>query len=289
MRSSLRANIITGGGAMALAIMVAAPASSFAADMLVKAPPIVAAYNWTGFYVGANVGGGWKDRNFDFTANDAASAALFDPGPPFGLNGAPRPVSFKPSGALGGVQAGYNWQWDRNWLVGAEADFSWANIKGSGSANAVMAGQPTIIPVDEHIKWFGTVRARLGYLPTENLMAYLTGGFAYGRVEHTGSYTQTAGGLGLPVGGFGVGCALGVTCFSGSSGTTATGWTAGAGLEYAFTRNVTFKAEYLYVDLGNVALTERALLFPVGTVASSFNANFHTSFNVARVGVNYRF
>jgi outer membrane immunogenic protein len=287
MRSSLRSNIIT-GGATAFAIAVAAPASALAADMPVKAPPVVAAYSWTGFYVGASGGGGWKDRNFDFTPNDAASAALFEPGLPFGLNAAPRPVSFKSSDALGGVQAGYNWQWDRNWVAGAEADFSWADIKGSGSANAVLAGLPTNVPVDEHIKWFGTVRARLGYLPTDNLMAYLTGGFAYGRAEHTGSYSHSVGALGLPVGGFGVSCVLGATCFSGSSGTTATGWTAGAGLEYAVTRNVILKAEYLYVDLGTVALTETALLHGPAFAASTFNANFHTSFNVARVGVNYR-
>jgi outer membrane immunogenic protein len=187
------------------------------------------------------------------------------------------------------VQAGYNWQWDRYWLVGAEVDFNWSDMKGSGSANGVIGVDPTAVPVDEHIKWFGTIRARLGYLPTENLMAYLTGGFAYGRVEHTGSFTQNTGAFGLTLGGFGARCDLGVTCYAGSSGSTATGWTAGAGLEYAVTRNVTIKAEYLYVDLGNVAVTERVTLFPAPTTASSFNANFHTSFNVARVGVNYRF
>jgi opacity protein-like surface antigen len=49
------------------------------------------------------------------------------------------------------------------------------------------------------------------------------------------------------------------------------------------------KAEYVYVDLGNMSLTETALLRGAAPAASSFNANFHTSFNVARVGVNYRF
>jgi len=52
---------------------------------------------------------------------------------------------------------------------------------------------------------------------------------------------------------------------------------------------VTIKAEYLYVDLGNTRLTETALLRGPGLAAASFNANFHTNFSVARVGVNYRF
>jgi len=57
-------------------------------------------------YLGGNAGAGGSSRNFDFTANDPASVAPFDPGPPFGLNGRPRPVSFKSFGAQGGVQFG---------------------------------------------------------------------------------------------------------------------------------------------------------------------------------------
>jgi outer membrane immunogenic protein len=267
--------------------MLAAP--TFAADMAVKAPTTVSVYNWTGFYLGVNVGGGGSNRNFDFTANDPASASLFADGPPFFLGGAPRPVSFKSFGALGGAQAGYNWQFDRNWLAGVETDFQGASIKGVGSANGVVAGNAALVPVDEKIEWFGTVRGRLGYLPTDTLLAYVTGGFAYGRVTHSGSYTQSAGALGIGLGGFGVSCALMVTCFAGSSSTVATGWTAGAGLEFAVFRNVTIKAEYLHVDLGNVKLTETALLHGPAFAASTFNANFHTNFNVARLGMNYRF
>jgi outer membrane immunogenic protein len=73
----------------------------------------------------------------------------------------------------------------------------------------------------------------------------------------------------------------------------ATGWTAGAGFEYAIWKNVTFKAEYLYVSLGSDSVTETALAvdpFSPADARSSFNANFsRTNFNVARVGLNYHF
>jgi outer membrane immunogenic protein len=270
-----------------------------AADMppkapIYKAPPVIA-MNWTGFYIGANVGGGWGSRSVDYAANDPATAVLFAPGG----GGAPPSTSFTSSGALGGLQLGYNWQLNRNWLVGLETDFDWSGLKGSGSSTGIVTGafplgpNPFTATADEHIKWFGTVRARLGYLPADNLLAYVTGGFAYGRVERTGSYVSnsaTAFGL-LPVGGFGLSCAAGATCFAGSSSSVAAGWTAGGGLEYAFWKNLTLKAEYLYVSLDSKSVTETALaVINPGDKPSSFNANYNrTSFNVARVGVNYRF
>ena len=86
------------------AIGIASIAS--AADMPMKArpAPVAAIYNWTGFYIGANVGGGWGNRNVDYTANDPATASVFTSG------GQPPATSFRTSGLLGGLQLGYNWQ-----------------------------------------------------------------------------------------------------------------------------------------------------------------------------------
>ncbi len=85
----------------------------------------------------------------------------------------------------------------------------------------------------------------------------------------------------------------GTSCLAGSSNGVATGWTLGAGLEFLILQNVTFKAEYMYVSLGGNSLTETALDIPFGggsTLPSSFNANFERSnFNIARVGLNYKF
>ena len=274
-----------------------------AADMPVKAPvyKVAVAPSWTGFYIGVNAGGGWGSRGVGYSPNDPNTSMLFTPvSLPLPNGGAPPSTSFTSSGSLGGLQLGYNWQFNRNWLTGIETDFDWSGIKGSGSSTGTVHGafpglgaNPFTATVDEHIKWFGTVRARLGYLPTDNLLAYVTGGFAYGRVEHTGSYVNSSTtGFGiLPVGGFSFFCAVGATCFAGSSSSVATGWTAGGGVEYALWKNLTLKAEYLYVSMDSKSVAETALAVNApGDKPSSFNANYNrTSFNVARIGLNYHF
>jgi len=275
-------------------VLTAAMNTAQAADMPVKAP-IPSAYNWTGFYLGANVGYGWGNRSADFAANDSASAFLFGIIlPAAGGNPAP-PTSFKSSGVLGGVQLGYNWQFNSTWLLGLETDIDWAGLKGSGSSGATsFGGNQFVMTSEERIKWFGTVRARLGYLPMDNLLAYVTGGFAYGRVEHTAPLDSTTGDISAFHATFGYNCFAGTTCFAGSSSRIATGWTAGTGFEYAVWRNVTLKAEYLYVNLGGNSVTEPALVHATGagatTALSSITANYgRTNFNVARVGVNFRY
>jgi outer membrane immunogenic protein len=284
---------------------------ALAADLPRKAPayappPPPPVYNWTGFYLGANIGGGWGSRDVDYSPNDAAAVGLFSPATPSlfpaydgNQGGAPPPTSLHSSGLLGGLQLGYNWQFHRNWLIGVEADFNWSDMDDSASSGGVAiqgaVGIPFTNTVDERIKWFGTVRARLGYLPTDNLLAYVTGGFAYGKVEHSGSYVNndtTFSLFGVSSDFFSFSCAPGRTCFAGSSSHTATGWTVGGGLEYALWRNVTVKAEYIYVSLDRDSVTETALVVddPQSDKPASFNANFsRTNINVVRVGLNYRF
>jgi outer membrane immunogenic protein len=219
---------------------------------------------------------------------------VFDPAD----GAAPLSTSFRSSGALGGLQLGYNWQFNGNWLVGVETDFDWSGMKGSSSNTSVIFPPPLLAApftgtVDEQIKWFGTVRARLGYLPMNNLLTYITGGFAYGRVEQSGSYVNNGvGTLGISEKGSSILCpGGGVTCFAGSSSRVATGWTLGGGFEYALWQNVTFKAEYLYVSLSSKSIIETATAVAVaGLTPASFNANYsNTNVNVARVGFNYRF
>jgi len=259
-----------------------------AADMPVKAPPVPVppAISWTGFYVGANVGGGWGNHDVSYGLNDPLMTAIIPAGIP--------PSSFNTSGAIGGLQLGYNWQFNRNWLLGFETDFNWSNIKGSGSSPAVLTvgtALPFTANAEEKIKWFGTVRARLGYLPTDNLLVYATGGFAYGRVEHSSNlFNNSALAFGTAVPPFGVTCFAGTACWAGSSNDNATGWTVGGGIEYAIWQRWTVKAEYLYVSLSQSPVIASAVVVGGGLLPSSITANFdRTNFNVARVGVNYRF
>ena len=238
------------------------------------APPPPPPPSWTGFYLGANIGGGWGSRDVSY-ALDSVSAGIFPP-----TTGVPA-TSFDISGVIGGLQHGYNWQFNRNWLFGLEADFNWSGMEGSGSSGAVAVGiAPLTAPVDEHIKWFGTARARLGFLPTDNLLAYVTGGFAYGKVERSGIFFNNSN-VNFAAG---IQCNTGTACYAGSASGVATGWTVGGGLEYAVWPKWTVKAEYLYVRLDSESVTE------VAVGPAFINANFsRTNFNVARVGVNYRF
>ncbi|GAB4066078.1 porin family protein [Ancylobacter sonchi] len=195
---------------LALAAAIAVPAS--AADLAYRAPaayaPPVPVFTWTGFYIGANAGYGWGSADF----------------------------SDDTDGFLGGIQAGYNWQFAGSPLVvGIETDIQATNIES-----------PTF-----SLDYFGTVRARLGFA-VDQFLIYGTGGFAYGR----GDYELA-----------------GLT-----NKQTNTGWTIGAGGEYAFSPNWSVKAEYLYVDLGTETYATVVGPLDVGTTA-----------NILRLGVNYKF
>ena len=264
---------------------------AMAADLPLKAPvyqpPPPTVYSWTGFYIRANIGGVWGDPKVNYQPNDLVSLSLFK-----NLRGAPLPASIDTSGVLGGLQAGYNWQIGPA-LIGAEADIDWSDAKGSVSREGTIspiAQIPAAVIAADKVNWLGTVRARLGYLPTPNLLVFGTGGFAYGEVERSGAYTASRFNSGILIP-FGYQCSANVPCFSGATSNTAFGWTVGGGLEYAIARNWTLRGEYLYVNLESNSFTEAATALPfLATVPSSFTANFsRTKLNIARAALNYRF
>jgi outer membrane immunogenic protein len=250
---------------------------------------------WTGFYIGANGGYGWKDPTVSFAPNDLVAFA-FTCGGNAGST-CPPPASFNIGGGLGGLQAGYNWQVNQQWLLGFETDFDLSGIRGTGTSDFLMA--PFAIPpgtsnfvATENVKWFGTVRGRLGFLPSNNVLIYTTGGLAYGRVDQNVSLNNN-GGLDVGAGGHSFDCGpMPVGCFVGASSQITVGWTAGAGLEYALGRNFSLKAEYLYVNLdrGKTINVVAQNVFAPGDPHSSFSAAYsRVDFNVLRVGMNYQF
>lgn len=200
----------------------AASAADMPARMATKAVPYVALYNWTGFYVGANLGYGWGRASDDLG------------------------VTSSMNGVIVGGQIGYNWQMN-NLVVGLETDF-----QGSGQKQSTTAG---LFTGTDRIRYFGTVRARLGYAWDRTLL-YVTGGYAYTNV-----------GVDLS----GPGGAV-------SSNTTKSGGTVGAGLEYAFAGPWSAKLEYLYVDTGTQSVTLLGV-----------TDNVRIKNHIARVGVNYHF
>ena len=146
-------------GALVFSAPAVAPHAQ-AADLsvapLYKAPPaqVSPEYNWTGFYVGLNGGGGWGRSTRD-TSNDRINT----------------------SGALVGGTAGYNWQFG-NAVLGLEGDIDWANIKGTNVSPLCPTGCTT------SDTWLSTVRGRAGY-SFGSVMPYVTGGLAVGDIKAT--------------------------------------------------------------------------------------------------------
>jgi outer membrane immunogenic protein len=174
------------------------------------------------------------------------------------------------SGFLAGGQIGFNWQFPvSNIVLGLEADAQGSWIKSEYVASVFAGGTAAGLDVGTRIDWFGTVRGRAGYA-FGPVMPYLTGGFAYGQTNSFASGVAGFGGLAA------------VTSYSRNN--DPTGWTLGAGLEYSITHNLTFKTEYLYLDLGKN--TVYTLADGAGGIASLRD---RTTLNVVRAGLNYKF
>lgn len=295
MRKLIAAGVVISG-------MMLSPA--LAADLPVKAKP-VPVYSWTGWYGGVNAGYGWQDNHAGYRgdvygdpvtgAGDGAGTIFTD-----GLaqisqqatavvNHQTYRQSLRTSGFIGGGQLGYNWQIDRNWLVGLEGDLQYANAKGDALFNAPDTPGVQLSAASSHqLDWFGTVRGRIGYLITDRFLAFGTGGLAYGETKAQASISIiNATGWNVVAPGSTIICQGFTTCLAGASSKTSVGWSAGGGLEYAVLPNVTIKTEYLHIDLGdqNVVLTVQSPTTGNGFV----NAKFSNAYDIVRAGVNFRF
>ena len=248
-------------GSAALAAMLAGPA--IAADMAVKAPPMappppVPVYNWTGFYVGANGGGGWGQSCWTFEG-------YVPPGGPVQDDGC-----HNVNGGLFGGQAGYNWQTSA-WVLGVEAQGDWARFTGSNRPPLGNVSQYNIDSTD--VRSIVTVTGRVGYA-WDRLLIYAKGGGAWTRDNYQVDTTAT------PFGGS-------VVATTGLNDTRA-GWLVGAGLEYGLTPNWSVAVEYNYLDFGTKQETIPTSISPPGLFAP-FTENINQKILTATVRLNYRF
>lgn len=236
--------------------------ASLAADMALKAPqPVVAATNWSGFYVGV-VGGG---------AFAQASTSFIFAGIP-GLPGTPNPVSPNGSAGLIGLEAGYNFQFG-SFLAGLEGDVDYAHL--TGSATSVSPNGFFMAPTQQTINLWGTARGRVGWLATPNLLLYATGGVAVADLKMSTAF--------VPTGILGGNC-INSSCGAGAVSATHAGPTVGGGIEYALSNRITVKGEYLYADFGHTSTT-----FPLTLAVSLMAANSSYREQIVRAGVNFRF
>jgi outer membrane immunogenic protein len=120
-------------------------------------------------------------------------------------------------------------------------------------------GVATSLTGSQSLDTFGTVRGRLGFTPFDRSLVYFTGGAAYGHASSSMAIVQADTGGGLLPNTF--------NSSFGSASRTLVGWTIGGGWEWAFASNWSFKAEYLYYDLGNLNFTANSITGISGSAA----------------------
>ena len=188
-RRHLPVSVFAGGMFAAIAALQGAAAADLPTT---KGPPpapmiVAPAFTWTGFYVGAHLGGAWDTDKWNFqpantyTSNNASSV-------------------------FGGVQAGFNYQIS-SFVLGAEGDVSLAHL-----ASSAACPNPAFT-CGHSIDWLGSLRARIGFTPIDRALIYATGGLALAGIDHTalppgvapfafsGSYDSTRAGWALGGGG----------------------------------------------------------------------------------------
>ena len=252
-----------------------ATSHAMGADMAVKAPPPVAVpvpFSWAGYYIGVSGGGVWADNPVDPAVSGRPGANASQ------VQAAVAAARFHRQEVDGimGLDLGYNWLFNR-WLAGVEADFSITKLDQSVVQNTLFGNVTKTITstLNRELDELGTVRGRLGFLATDQLLIYGTGGLAYGRVP--ASYDVAS-----PDGGGGAHLPFNVIATGPS---WRAGWAAGGGFEYAFWNHWTARVEYLHYDLGSDTLTV------TNTIAvSNFTSTVRPSFSgdLVRFGLNLK-
>ena len=147
------------------------------------------------------------------------------------------------------MQAGYDWQFAPNWVLGVEGQYSWL----SGTNSSVSWGAPgAVFTYSDNQRGLASVTGRLGYTWGPALL-YVKGGWAY--ADYSSSLTFNNVGVAI--------------------NSKTDGYTVGGGLEYLFAPNWSGKIEYQYYDFGNVDL------------GNGFSAK--NDEHVVKAGLNYRF
>ncbi len=245
--------------------------------------PLATVYDWTGFYVGGSVGGGWQRSRTNYSSDPGflLGPGLFIVALDNGIQA--NSLTQNGSGVLGGVTLGHNWQRSAV-VVGVEGDGSWSGIKGTNSVAPPAAfAFPTLTTTTEiRTDWLATLRGRLGVLVAPQTLLFATGGLAVGEIRTSTNVVPSGGGAT---------CANNGLCVAGSGSFIRAGWTAGAGIEQGIGGNWTVKVEYLHYDLGSVShiVTEASPAFPQLAGAPGLKAETRASGEIGRVGVNYRF
>ncbi|MGH6868580.1 MAG: outer membrane protein, partial [Methylocella sp.] len=212
--------------------------SAFAADLGVAPLAPLPVFTWTGFELGAQVGGGAGRTSVNVDGGPA-------PFPAFASS-----ASYGSSGVFGGIHFGFNYQLTGPIVVGVQGEYNFAGITGTGSA-------PPLNYLNTSIRQFGSADARLG-VAFNRLLIYAIGGFAYADIRNQIQLTGLAPGV--------------IDFFA----VNRYGFDVGGGLEYNFYGNWTARAEYRYYDWGTRGFNTAGFGSPVNGLIVFATPN-HTS------------
>jgi outer membrane immunogenic protein len=228
---------------------------SLAADLPMKAPPMPLPepfYNWTGFYIGGHIGGGWSDST---SIELPPGSASFPTGTVF--------TKAQNSGPLVGAQGGYNWQLGPV-VLGVEGEFTAMGLHGSETSVSVVNG--FISTSASRTKDLELVTGRIGYA-ANNWLIFAKGGGAWSSGASNSIGTLANG-----------------TFFETTTASfNRNGWVVGGGFEWGFAPNWSTKVEYDHIDMGSTNIT----IIP-SRGANTFVTSSLT-IDLVKVGVNYRF
>lgn len=243
--------------AVALILAVGTASSAFAADLpakpYTKAPPpaVVAIYDWSGFYLGANAGYANSRDCWNFVT----------------FAGAPRTTAEgcdNAGGAVVGGQVGYRWQLPQRFVLGLEAQGDWAGLSGSRIATPAFVAAPNDLRINSRVRGLGLFTGQVGYA-WDNVLLYAKGGAAVvdDRFFHTFAATNA---------------------LINSATQTRVGGTVGAGVEFGFAPNWSVGVEYDHLFMGRKTVN---FVAAPGGIATSDRIGQNVDMVTARI--NYRF
>jgi len=250
-------------------LLTAASTAVLAADMPLKAPlkaPAAQAYSWTGCYVGVNAGGAASGTNFSTRVD--AGTHLTDPGD-LAAVGASGTDSTNDSSFIGGGQLGCNLQ-SGSLVFGVEGDADYFHTSPNVTTTGTLSTEDTFAITNAMTtNWLATVRPRFGIVSNRTLI-FLTGGAAFTRATLAQGYTDTLGAAG-----------------SSSMSSSLIGWTAGAGVEYAWSDHWSIKADYLFASFPSKSF-QTGIVDPAGGT-NLLHGAANLTVQTARLGLNYKF
>jgi outer membrane immunogenic protein len=263
---------------LATTAMLALTGAAYAADMPVKAPPMAPAppvINWTGFYVGGQVGGASFDpscHSFNTAFETGRDPCLVEGE---GIHDLQHSGSLSSSSFIGGGRVGYDWQFWTHAVVGIVGEFDWADFKGSVQTvvpftqGNLPAG--TALTASEKIDWLASVRGRLGWA-FDSVLFYGTAGVAWTEIKTSASFVEPLD----PA-----------DSFTSQGSTDRTGVVAGGGFEYRWTPNLSVVGELLWYGFGT---TSRSAVCACGGTPTTYTTQFNNQDILAgTLGVNWRF